>query len=53
MEQITITRNQYEELVKDSILLSYLEAYGIDNWDFYSDAYKEYLQEIGEFSWNK
>ncbi len=37
-EMITITKKEYNELVKDSDFLSCLESCGVDNWKGYSDA---------------
>lgn len=46
-----IPKEDYISLLKDSILLSYLEAGGVDNWQYYHDAYVEYLQEIDEYEY--
>ena len=45
-ETITITKKEYDKLVKDSTWLSYLEAAGVDNWDGSSYAYE--MQEEDE-----
>jgi hypothetical protein len=37
-EMITILKTRYDELVEDSIWLSYLEAAGVDNWEGFSYA---------------
>ena len=37
-EMITITKKEYDELIKDSDFLSCLESCGVDNWEGYSDA---------------
>jgi hypothetical protein len=37
-EVVTITKKEYEELVKDSEFLNALRAQGVDNWDGYGDA---------------
>ena len=48
METVIVPAEKYLELVNDSLLLSLLEAYGVDNWSGYSEAYMEYAKEIGE-----
>ncbi len=40
-ETVTIPKEEYESLLKDSDFLSALEAFGVDNWDGYHDAYLE------------
>ena len=35
---ITITRKEYDYLFHRSKKLDYLESYGVDNWQGYSDA---------------
>ena len=37
-ETVEIDKAQLIDLVKDSILLAELEAYGVDSWDGYDDA---------------
>jgi hypothetical protein len=37
-ETVTISKKEYEELVKDSEKLSALEAAGVDNWQGYDNA---------------
>lgn len=37
-ETITITKKEYESLRADSKKLTYLEDYGVDNWQGYDDA---------------
>jgi len=37
-EMITITKKEYNELMEDSVLLSFLNAAGVDNWDGYEYA---------------
>ena len=36
---ITISKEEYEKLLKDSQFLQCLEACGVDNWNGYSDAW--------------
>lgn len=47
MDTVTITRKEYDQLVKDSEWLSYLEAAGVDNWEGYDYAI-EMMQEADE-----
>lgn len=43
-ETITISKKEYEELYNDSLLLSFLEAHGVDNWEGWDDARREYRE---------
>lgn len=40
-ETITISKNEYEKLKKDSIFLDHLKAHGVDNWQPGYDLAKE------------
>ena len=37
-ETVTISKEEYESLLKDSEKLSALEAAGVDNWEGYDSA---------------
>ena len=37
-ESITIDKQEYNRLIKDSLFLEALEGAGVDNWEGYSDA---------------
>lgn len=39
-ENVTISKKLYDRLLRDSRFLGALEAFGVDNWDGYSDAYR-------------
>ena len=41
---VTITREEYEELLSDAEFLNYLHAAGVENWEGYEVA-KEMLEE--------
>lgn len=43
-ETITISKKEYDSLVKDSEFLQALRAAGVDNWEGYSIA-QDYLEE--------
>jgi len=49
VEFVTITREEYQALLKDQIFLQCLQNAGVDNWEGYSDAIQlmeeEYYQE--------
>lgn len=45
MENVTITKEQYEELLERSEILSALEAGGVDNWEWYGQSLKDYFGE--------
>jgi len=43
-ETVTITKKEYEHLLDESLFLSYLESWGVDNWQpGYDEARQEYL----------
>ena len=44
-KKISISEEEYDSLLKDSILLNCLQMMGVDNWDGYGDAIEQY-QEI-------
>jgi hypothetical protein len=44
-ETITISKKEYENLLKDSKKLSALENAGVDNWEGYDYA-RELMQEM-------
>lgn len=43
-----VDSDEYEELLDDSLFLNCLRNNGVDNWDWYSEAVKEYQQIKGE-----
>jgi len=44
MSDRTITEEEYKELRRAALLLNALEAGGVDNWDWYSDAYQDFIK---------
>ena len=44
-KKISISEEEYDSLLKDSILLNCLQMMGVDNWDGYDEAIEQY-QEI-------
>jgi len=47
-ETVTIPKEEYESLLRDSDFLSTLEAFGVDSWEGYEDAYLEVYGEVDE-----
>jgi hypothetical protein len=41
-ETVTITKEEYEQLIEDSEFLACLEMMGVDNWCGYSEAVESY-----------
>ena len=41
-EMVTITKKQFEQMYDDALLLQCLQNAGVDNWDWYGEAYEEY-----------
>jgi len=39
LETITISKEEYDQLVKDSNFLNALESVGVDNWEGYGEAF--------------
>lgn len=37
-ETVTISKNEYEQLVEDSEILNALMRGGVDNWEWYADC---------------
>lgn len=49
---IVITREKYHSLKRSQALLRALEAGGVDNWDWHSEAYREYMKDIKGKPWD-
>jgi hypothetical protein len=47
---VTITKKEYDSLVKDSRFLSALEAAGIDNVEAYSHGWRIFAEWYPEYS---
>lgn len=43
-EMVTITKEKYDSLYRDSVKLNCLENGGVDNWEWYSYALQEYYK---------
>lgn len=41
MKTVTISKTEYDQLIKDQLELQALYAGGVDNWDGYNDAVGE------------
>ena len=41
-KKISISKEEYEALLNDSILLNCLQMMGVDNWDGYDEAIEQY-----------
>lgn len=41
-KKISISEEEYETLLNDSILLNCLQMMGVDNWDGYDEAIEQY-----------
>lgn len=48
--KILIDSKEYSTLVKDSLMLECLENAGVDNWDNYNYAYKEFNESLEELN---
>ena len=47
-KKISISEEEYEALLCDSILLNCLQMMGVDNWDGYDDAIEQYQEIVQE-----
>jgi hypothetical protein len=47
-----ITRSEWIKLKRAQAMLRALEAGGVDNWDWYSEAYRDYAQRIKGKPWD-
>lgn len=45
MSDVKLSKKQYEELLRAQRKLSALEAGGVDNWEWYDEAMREFRQE--------
>ncbi len=43
-EMVSISKKEYETLKDNSLLLECLERGGVDNWEWYGEAMKEYAK---------
>ena len=41
-KKISISEEEYDSLLKDSILLNCLQMMGVNNWDGYDEAIEQY-----------
>lgn len=44
-DTVTITKEEYDSLVRADKMLTALEIGGVDNWAWYSEAYREAFPE--------
>lgn len=44
VEVVTISKDEYEQLLEDSSFLQCLEAVGVDNWEGYEEAREMYKE---------
>ena len=44
-ETVTISKKEYDQLIKDAKLLAFLEATGVENWSGWDFAVKEMEKE--------
>lgn len=44
MEEITITKVEYDQLIRDQYFLHCLVTNGVDNWYGYDDSYDMYAE---------
>lgn len=42
MQTVTILQSEYDQLIRDQMLLEALRAAGVDNWDGWEEAYRTF-----------
>lgn len=47
-ELVTISKEEYEQLKRDSYKLACLEAGGVDNWEWYGESLQVYWEKYHE-----
>jgi hypothetical protein len=52
-DEVTISKGEYKELKEASLLLNTLIGAGVDNWEGWDDAFKDYDSIKGESKDNK
>lgn len=50
-ETITITKAEYDRLIRAELFLECLNAGGVDNWEWYGEACQEYTAECRRKGW--
>lgn len=45
---VTISKSEYDQLLRDSLWLNCLECAGVDNWDGYDYAIEDFQERIGD-----
>jgi hypothetical protein len=45
-ETVTIPLVDYLSLLDDSLLLELLQGHGVDNWEGYGEAYRDYVAQL-------
>ncbi|HZJ99140.1 MAG TPA: DUF1508 domain-containing protein [Tissierellaceae bacterium] len=51
-DSISLSKSEYEELMKAIIFLDSLEAHGVDNWVGYGDAHDDFESITGADYWD-
>lgn len=41
-DTVILSKEEYDYLIERDEILSALEEYGVDNWEYYGDALQEY-----------
>lgn len=49
VEMVTISKRQYDTLLYNQRFLAALESGGVDNWEWYGEAYQEFIKEYPEY----
>lgn len=45
-ESVIVNKNIFLKLIKSDLLLTCLNQGGVDNWDWYGEAYEEYEKDF-------
>lgn len=52
-DNVTISRYEYQTLIKANCLLGALQLFGVDNWEGYDLAMRNYRQQLEEEGLNE
>lgn len=44
-QTVTISKSEYNNLVRDSKMLCALQSGGVDNWEWYGESLKDFFKE--------
>lgn len=52
-DTVTISKDEYVELLRESIILTALESGGVDNWDWYGASIHDFVKDSVQYYMDK